>query len=35
MQRAEDHEILAKAAADGCVIVTLDADFHAWLRSKG
>ena len=35
MQRAEDHEILAKAAADGCVIVTLDADFHALVAVQG
>ena len=29
MQRAEDEEILAWAVERGCVLLTLDADFHA------
>ena len=31
MAEAEDQEILAYAGRNGCVIVTLDADFHALL----
>jgi predicted nuclease of predicted toxin-antitoxin system len=29
MQRAEDEDILSLAQARGCVVITLDADFHA------
>ena len=33
MQRAEDEDILALAAAEGYVVITLDADFHSWRPS--
>jgi predicted nuclease of predicted toxin-antitoxin system len=31
MSAAEDAEILQKAREDGCIVVTLDADFHTLL----
>ena len=35
MQKARDEEILARAAADGSVIITLDADFHMLVAVRG
>lgn len=35
MQQAADEEILARAARDGSVIITLDADFHALVAIRG
>jgi predicted nuclease of predicted toxin-antitoxin system len=35
LSRAEDQEILERGAADGCVVVTLDADFGTLLALSG
>ncbi len=35
MQRAEDEEILAFARDQGCVVITLDADFHTFVAVWG
>jgi predicted nuclease of predicted toxin-antitoxin system len=35
MQRASDEEILAIAADQGRVVITLDSDFHALLAVRG
>lgn len=35
MQKAEDEVILAFAQDHGCVVVTLDADFHALVAVRG
>jgi predicted nuclease of predicted toxin-antitoxin system len=35
MQRAEDEDILAFARDRGCVVITLDADFHALVAVGG
>ena len=35
MQRAEDEDILSFAHERGCVVVTLDADFHALVAVRG
>lgn len=35
LQRAEDEEILAFAGTRGCVVITLDADFHTLVRCSG
>jgi len=35
MQRASDEEILAFAANRGCVMITLDADFHTLVAVRG
>ena len=35
MHKAEDEEILAFAQDHGCVVVTLDADFHALVAVRG
>lgn len=35
MSRASDADILDRAAAEGRVCVTLDADFHALLATRG
>jgi len=35
MQTAEDEEILEKAIAEGCTVITLDADFHTLVAVRG
>jgi len=35
MQTAEDEDILAVASDRGCVVITLDADFHALVAVRG
>jgi predicted nuclease of predicted toxin-antitoxin system len=35
MQRAEDEDILSFAREHGCVVATLDADFHALVAVRG
>jgi predicted nuclease of predicted toxin-antitoxin system len=35
MQKAEDEEILSFAREQGCVVITLDADFHALIAVGG
>ncbi len=35
MQRAEDEDILLFARDKGCVVITLDADFHALVAVRG
>jgi predicted nuclease of predicted toxin-antitoxin system len=35
MQRAADEDILSFARERGCVVVTLDADFHALVAVRG
>ncbi len=32
---ASDEQLLARAHSDGCIVVTLDADFHALLALAG
>ena len=35
LQKAEDEEILSCARDEGCVVITLDADFHALVAVRG
>jgi predicted nuclease of predicted toxin-antitoxin system len=35
LSSAADHEILHRGRKDGCVVVTLDADFHSLLAFSG
>jgi predicted nuclease of predicted toxin-antitoxin system len=35
LSRADDSQIVERARQDGCVIVTLDADFHALIALSG
>jgi predicted nuclease of predicted toxin-antitoxin system len=35
LQKAEDEEILSCARDQGCVVITLDADFHALVAVRG